>query len=206
MTISLEDNGRRLVIGRRKPTKTFIWLAFMVSSAVFFAIGAFQIHGGIGQRAMFLAVAVMSLVICGRWLAMMLPKTPLLEADAEGLRMPALFSATIPWRAISDVGPLKTEVRGAGIFPEGRLWIVPLMLKAPLDPGWRGLRRRFVKPDALEITLKLPEMLWPRTEAGRAFTGEDLRLLVRLNKRAAARGDERLVVPDDGVWRYFDLD
>lgn len=207
MTISLEDDGRRLVILRRRPAKTFVWLAVMVSSAVFFAAGAFAIHGGLGQRAMFVGAALLSVAVAARWLAMMLPKTPLLEADAEGLSMPAYFAATIPWRAISDVAPIKTEVRGAAaIFPEGRMWTVPLMMKAPFDPGWHFPRRLFARGPQREIHLRLHEMLWPRTPAGRALTGEDLRLLVRANKRAAARGTGAFVVPDDGNWRFFGLD
>lgn len=206
MSISLADGGRRLVIRRRRSLKALIWLAIMISSTAFFAFGAATLEGSATQRWSFLAVAAVSAFIVLRWLVMMLPATPLFEADAEGLRMPAQFAATIPWRAISDVAPIRTEIRGVGFFPEGKLWTVPVMLKQPMDVGWRGpwrlLRRR--QPD--ELHLKLAEMVWPRTAAGRAFTGEDLRILVRANKRAAARGADRLVVPEDGVWRYFGLD
>lgn len=205
MTVFLKDDGRRLVIRRRRAIKSVVWLAIMVSSTAFFAYGAIAMEGLAAQRWSFLGVALVSGYILLRWAWMMLPATPLLEADAEGFRVPSMFAATIPWREISDVAPIRTEIRGFGFFPEGRLWTVPVMLKQPLDPGWRWPWALFHRRQARELRLKLPEMVWPRTSGGRPFTGEDLRILVRANKRAAARGSGRLVIPDDGVWRYFGL-
>lgn len=206
MTVALEDGGRRLVIRRRRSPKSLVWLAIMISSTAFFAYGSVAMDASAAQRWSFLGVALISAYIVLRWAAMMMPATPLLEADAEGFRFPSRFAATVPWQAISDVAPIRTDLRGVGFFPEGKLWTVPVMLKEPMAVGWSFPWRLIARRRPTELQLKLHEMVWPRTPAGRVFTGEDLRILVRANKRAAARGAGRLVIPEDGVWRYFGLD